>query len=226
MHRTHTGSDSSVPAGHSGNISSPPYSSHYASTRGSASWRPPRTTPYARARGRGGRVNTTHRNRVLIMNAATDTTSSTDHNSNTERHVSQESGNKDSIDRSAGWVSKRDRHMQLINTSIYDKEKLLRKKAMNETLRHKAMREEQREKARITRHLQSINSHSTKSNAMSSSTRPATHEIMINGLRFQIMRGGSKLSRIFGKWCEDALSTMGLTFYRHFEFRAFYSKTS
>lgn len=226
MHRTHTGSDSSVPPGHSENIPSPPFSSHYASSRGSGSWRPPRTTPYARARGRGGRVNTTHRNRVLIMNNPTSTNPNTDRNTNNEWKGSQESGNKDSSGRSAGWVSKRDRHMQLINTSIYDKEKVLRKKAMNETLRHKAMQEEQREKARITRHLQSINGHSTESNAMSSSTRPATHEITINGLRFQIMGGGSKLSRILGKRCENALSAMGLIFYRRFQFHTSYSKKS
>lgn len=199
MHRTHASSDSSVPPGLPANTPPPPYSSHYTTSRGSASWRPPRTTPYARARGRGGRVNNTHRNRVLILNNPTDTTLSTDHSTNTERHVSPESGNKDSASRSASWVSKRDRHMQLINTSIYDKEKLLRKKAIDETLRHKAMQEEQREKARITRHLQSTNSYSTKSNAMSFSSGPAKREITINGLRFQIMGGGNKLSRISGK---------------------------
>ncbi|KAG6999325.1 hypothetical protein G7Y79_00036g072810 [Physcia stellaris] len=59
------------------------------------------------------------------MNNPTSTNPNTDRNTNNEWKGSQESGNKDSSGRSAGWVSKRDRHMQLINTSIYDKEKVL-----------------------------------------------------------------------------------------------------
>ena len=83
--------------------------------------------------------------------------------------------------------------MQLINTSVYDKDTQIRMKGMNETLRQKALREEQREKARIAEYLHSVDSGSGKG------TAPLNYETSISGLRFRVLNGGSKLSRIFGK---------------------------
>ena len=105
----------------------------------------------------------------------------------------RETGNEDSASGTTSWISKRDRHMQLINTSIYDKETQLRMKGISETLRQKALREEQREKARIAKYLHSVDSGSGKGSA------PLNYETSINGLRFRVLNGGSKLSRIFGK---------------------------
>ena len=116
--------------------------------------------------------------------------------------------------------------MQLINTSIYDKERQLRKQAMNETVRQKALEEEHREKARIAKHLQSINKYPGKSAAVPTSTGLVNYEILINGVRFRVMNGGSKLSRILGRTSVNTISSASLTNRRCFEFRAFYSKAS
>ena len=92
------------------------------------------------------------------------------------------------------WVTKHDRHMQLINTSIYDKDTQTRQKAIEETRRQKVLRRDQREKLKIERHLKGLASKSGKAVAT-----PAVHEIVINGLRFHVLDGGSKLARILGK---------------------------
>lgn len=143
------------------------------------------------------------RNRTLVLNAPTESTQSTAPETNTGSPMSKDSGGMDSQNESANWVSKCDRHMQLINTAVYDKEKQLRKKAINETLRQRALQEEQQEKAIIAKHLQSINHHAGRPNAVHPSINPNKYEITIDGLRFRVMNGGSKLSRILGKVMQD-----------------------
>lgn len=93
-----------------------------------------------------------------------------------------------------GWVTKRDRHMQLINTSVYDKETLARNKAIEETRKQKSLRRDQREKQKIERHVNALPSHAGRG-----ASTAAVHEIAINGLRFQIIDAGSKLARIRGE---------------------------
>lgn len=93
------------------------------------------------------------------------------------------------------WVSKRDRHMQLINSTIYDKDTENRDKAMRETRRKKAFQAQHIEKAKIQRHLQALN-HDQPSD--SSSLAPTAHKVYIKGLSFVVEDGGSKLLRIPG----------------------------
>ena len=171
-------------------------------------------------------MSSTHRNRVLILNNSTDTIQTTDSQSSPASPATREGNSKEAVKGSASWVSKRDRHMQLINTSIYDKEKQFRRRAMNETVCKKALAEENREKARIAKHLQSINNYPGKSAAVPASTGLVNYEILINGVRFRVMNGGSKLSRIFGRASVNILSSMRLTHRRCFRFSAIYPKTS
>ena len=209
MHRTATNSQSlDQPAYNQATTSSSLNGSRQSAFRGSTSWRLPRSTPYARARGRGGRMSSTHRNRVLILNNPTDPTQNTDSQSSPGLPSTYEGSSKEGANGSASWVSKRDRHMQLINSSIYDKEKQLRRKAMNETVRKKGLAEEFREKARIAKHLHLINNHQGKSAAIPTSLGPVNYEILIDGVRFRVMNGGSKLSRILGR---TSLSTISST---------------
>ena len=155
--------------------------------------------PYSRGRGQTGKIMANpHRNRTLVLNNALgtslpsaeghspkSTTASTKAvHTEDEEPLPQQSTN--------GWVTKRDRHMQLINSSVYDKETQARRRAMEETRRQKAIKKDQREKQKIERHL----------NALTSRTGPATnviHEVLINGLSFQVADGGSKLLRIRGE---------------------------
>ncbi|KAL8795593.1 MAG: hypothetical protein Q9195_002014 [Heterodermia aff. obscurata] len=179
MHKTITTSQSlDQPSYSQATTPSSLYSGRQLAPRGSTSWKLPRSTPYPRARGRGGRMSSTHRNRVLILNNPTDPIQNIDSQSSPGIPETKEGSSKEGASGSASWVSKLDRHMQLINTSIYDKEKQLRRKAMNETVRKKALAEEHREKARIAKHLQSINNYPGKSTAVPTST----------GLMFQIQR--------------------------------------
>ena len=87
---------------------------------------------------------------------------------------------------SSGWVAKRDRHFQLINSSIYDKEVQARTRAIARTREEKLLRKEAREKQKFNRYLQDAHGHST-------------HEIEVGGERFRVTAGGSKLVRLSGE---------------------------
>jgi len=93
--------------------------------------------------------------------------------------------------------------MQLINSTIYDKQAQSRNKAIEETRQQKVARRNQREKQKIQRHLQSIVRPSGY--AMAS---PSVHEITIHGLRFHVLDGGSKLARIRGNVSAFSISLL------------------
>lgn len=97
------------------------------------------------------------------------------------------------------WISKRDRHMQLINSSIFDKETNLRVKAIDKTRHEKIVRRDQREKLRFSKHL-------SKMAAIVPFTAPrlrndnfVAYEVIVDNIRFQVQKGGSKLFRDQGK---------------------------
>ena len=157
---------------------------------------------HGRGRGRIGKIlPNPHRNRTLVLNKKAQVSSPA-----TEDLVSGSAQPpKDTIEigipegsespqTAKGWVTKRDRHMQLINSSIYDKEAQTRNKAMEETRKQKIARRNQREKQKIERHLKAMTPHFGLDIAV-----PTVHEITINGLRFQVLHGGGKLARIRGK---------------------------
>lgn len=136
-----------------------------------------------------------HRNRTLVLNNKTDAraqdnggvTPDTRHsNPNAINSVSSEQSQSTN-----GWVTKRDRHMQLINTSIYDKETQIRNKAIEETRKQKALQKNRREKHKVQMYLEALAPHKGHSAATA-----MLHEVTMNGLRFQVLDGGSKLARI------------------------------
>lgn len=91
--------------------------------------------------------------------------------------------------------------MQLINTSIYDKETQSRAKAMEETRKIKAQQRDEREKLKISNHLHRLASQSTYpngSNQMVAATA-TSHEVTVNGTRFRVTNGGSRLVRVSGR---------------------------
>jgi len=149
-----------------------------------------------------GRINKAHRHRTLVLNntgqcrpsarAGQQPATSVAAKSMVPEHAppATESGLPPT-----SWVSKRDRHMQLINTAIYDKDTENRDKAMRETRRQNAFQERDIEKAKVQKHLQASN-YGQPSN--SSSIAPTTHKVYINGLSFIVKNGGSKLLRARG----------------------------
>lgn len=94
---------------------------------------------------------------------------------------------------SNGWVAKRDRHMQLINSAVYDKEKQARAKAMEETRKLKEQRRAEREQTKVLRYAQAAGTGAT----VSTIAQPAAaHQILVNDIPFKITHGGSKLVRV------------------------------
>lgn len=173
-----------------------------------APWQSARGASYGRGRGRVGKpVVNPHRNRTLVLNNAATAYGPTDGNINLDPHQvdtvpvkAASSEGSETLQSAQGWVTKRDRHMQLINTAIFDKETQTRNKAIEETRKQKALRRDQREKQKIERHL--------KAHVAYSAATPAVHEITVNGLRFHVLDGGSKLARIRGKISEENHSTL------------------
>lgn len=137
-----------------------------------------------------------HRHRTLILNNTPGYSNPATGNlaSNPAQNKDTNPDQSEPLQAANGWVTKRDRHMQLINSSIYDKETQVRHKAIEETRKQKAARKDQREMQKLERHLKTLTPDHSKSVAV-----PTIHEITINGLRFHVLNGGSKLARIRGE---------------------------
>ena len=138
-----------------------------------------------------------HRNRSLVISTPTSSSVTEDEATPDKATASapdaKSSRTRDSMASQAGWVSKRDRHMQLINSAVYDKEVESRNKAIESTRQKRILRRDHREKQKIMKHLQA------SSDGTGSSKTTASHHLMVNGLRFQVCNGGSKLIREKGE---------------------------
>lgn len=158
----------------------------------------PRGSPYNR--GRAGRVAPQgHRNRTLVLNG---TTSKATGAGEMTANKSDEDNPGQFMEQKSGWITKRDRHMQLINSSVFDKETQARSKAIEETRRQKAQQRDQREKLKIEKHLQFLSAAEQPSASWPTTPKSMLHELIINGIHFQVVDGGSKLSRVAGKTIE------------------------
>ena len=141
-------------------------------------WRPRRIAPYPHKRGRGGRVAPiSHRHRSLVLNNKTSQPSG-------PINENEQSGQKE------GYITKHDRHMQLINTSIYDQKTQQRNKAIQETRQQKFINGDQQETQKVQQHI-----HANASRAAN-----GLHHIIINGIQYSVINGGTKLERVRGKF--------------------------
>jgi hypothetical protein len=97
-----------------------------------------------------------------------------------------------------GWVSKSDRHLQLINASIFENHSQNRAKAMEETRKQRLKQKDAREKARFNKHLYRM--HGNSDNVTGGlSHSPQNYEIFVHGVRFLVAKNGSKLVKIQGE---------------------------
>ncbi|KAM4059032.1 zinc finger c-x8-C-x5-C-x3-H type (and similar) domain-containing protein [Hirsutella rhossiliensis] len=165
------------------------------------------SAPYPRAGYRGGRPPVAHRHRTLQLS--------------TPRSGSESGGASDSAPSgNRNWVSRTDRHRQLINADIYEKEVQSRTKAIEETRQRKLRLQKSGEKARfnafLRRQANPPNPSAVPTNAGIGAGR---NEILIDGMRFRVVDGGKKLVKAM----EDIHSTpstpksaivAGVTFYR------------
>ena len=151
-------------------------------------WAPYRGRPHAR------RPIAPHRNRTLILNSSPP---SGPPQSSTSSPGPSSDNDGDPRAPSSGWVAKRDRHMQLINSAIYDKETQARTKALEETRKLKAQKKAQTEEAKVLRFAQGLGAQYPPSSVASHpvATPSANYQIFLNDVPFRIVRGGSKLIR-------------------------------
>ncbi|PGH26794.1 hypothetical protein AJ80_01560 [Polytolypa hystricis UAMH7299] len=180
LHKSQNGAPSHSSRGGHG---AAPYSTQTIHSRSHTGW-----APY-RGRGRPARrAMAPHRHRTLILN------SQTPQSENTSGFTSADASNDETSESKPttqnGWVAKRDRHMQLINSAIYDKEAPARTKAIEETRKLKAQKKTEREEAKVLRHAQGAGRH------YPTSTPGGSYQILIQGIPFQVAKGGSKLIKI------------------------------
>ncbi|KAL9086672.1 MAG: hypothetical protein Q9165_006991 [Trypethelium subeluteriae] len=163
-----------------------PNSAEHPQIRGGGSqWVPQRGTPYGIPRPRAGRYQASHRNRTLVLNNP----GSAPIPSIAEPASDQIEPNSQGGDAS-GWVTKRDRHNQLINTAVFEQKNQERMQAMKETAEKKQIERNARQQEKVMKHFAAEQA-PTKSAVLN-------HEVDVDNIRFRVSSDGSKLVRIDG----------------------------
>ncbi|KAH9908727.1 hypothetical protein F4778DRAFT_718444 [Xylariomycetidae sp. FL2044] len=146
-----------------------------------------RPAPYSRGAYRGGRVRSipTYRHKSLVLNGQPRTPTSP-----------QESSDEQINAAGSSWVAKNDRHLQLINSSVYEKESQQRASAIEQTARRKQYHQNHREKLKLMNTFRQGNGSFSSFSTHDPST--PRHEIEIDGVRFQVVQQGSKLIKAPG----------------------------
>ena len=207
-HKNTEAEDVSFPHYAPGTTTQPPTSEHYQELNNKVyghgrggrgrgynpqSWTYQRGSPYGTYRGRGDATRPQpHRHRSLVLNAPGQEQQSHPSVAAAPQH------DHDTGSEAPGWVTKRDRHMQLINNSVYAQKTQERTQAIEETRQHRQKAREAREKAKLQSHLHALSEqiHPSTHNTPA----PATpHQIVIHDIRFLITDGGSKLIKVKGE---------------------------
>ncbi len=137
-----------------------------------------------------------HRHRTLILNGASQPNKPSDVDSGAASDAS-----------SGSWVSRSDRHLQIINSSVYEKESQARARAIEQTRRQKQALKDDREKAKLINHLNRIRNSTTFGTANPhAESSPNKYEVSIQGIRFVVAKNGSKLIKVPGACGQQALS--------------------
>ncbi|KAJ4220088.1 hypothetical protein NW759_007714 [Fusarium solani] len=157
------------------------------------------SSPYPARSHRVARPPAAHHHRTLQLNAA---------NSPSSRSASS------GAETPPGWVSKTDRHRQLINANVYEKETQNRAKAIEQTRQRKISGHRQREKAQFDEFMKHK---ASASNAQTNST--GRNELSVEGIQFRVVDGGKKLVKVsdapnnFSRTPKSAIIA-GVKFYR------------
>jgi hypothetical protein len=162
----------------------------------SLGWRPNRSIHSSRSYSRGTRAKV-HRHRTLVLNGNTPPPP----NPATEEPGGENLENATSSTTAQGWVTKTDRHLQLINTSIFEKDSQNRAKAIEETRKQKLKQRNERERARFNKHLYRMGGNTDADPGVQPRSTDLTenYEISVQGIRFRVAKNGSKLVKVPGK---------------------------
>ncbi|KAK7754074.1 hypothetical protein SLS62_003920 [Diatrype stigma] len=143
-----------------------------------------RPAPYPSAGYRGPARNR-YRNKTLVLNG--------------------QPGSSQSVDASAAanpsnpsWVAKTDRHMQLINSAVYEKEAQSRSNAIEQTHRHRQLQKDNREKAKFVNYARQHAINATAPPSVPGSGPVPRFEITVDGIPFQVLKAGNKLVKLPG----------------------------
>ncbi|CAK7564022.1 MAG: hypothetical protein SEPTF4163_001905 [Sporothrix epigloea] len=150
----------------------------------------------ARGRGGGYRVQkpAAHRHRTLVLSGS----------GAFGRPDAADSGDSPaaSTDKSSSaWVARTDRHRQLINADVYEKDAQLRARAIEHTRVQNLQKRDARERAKLQSHLSYLARGSRltgSSSAAGANTMYSTHQIVIDGISFVVAKNGSKLVKVSG----------------------------
>ncbi|KAM0305620.1 hypothetical protein HYE67_008444 [Fusarium culmorum] len=138
------------------------------------------SSPYPARHNRIGRPPAAHQHKTLHLNADS---------SNASRSASS------GAETPPGWVSRNDRHRQLINANVYERDTQNRAKAIEQTHQNKINGYRQREKTQFNEFLKH------QAGASSAQTNPAgQNELTVQGVQFRVMDGGKKLVKIPGMY--------------------------
>ncbi|KAI1495860.1 hypothetical protein F5X99DRAFT_402213 [Biscogniauxia marginata] len=143
-----------------------------------------RVAPYPHTSYRGGRGRSAlYRNKTLVLNgqnrpASLDESAPSDPNT-------------------PSWITKNDRHLQLINSSVYEKETKQRTNAIEETHRQQKLQRNTREKERFMNSIRQGGG-GRVIGVPSTPTSTSPYEITVDGIRFQVVQQGNKLIKVPG----------------------------
>jgi hypothetical protein len=150
----------------------------------STSWQSSRGSynPRGSARGGRGRAGRLHHHRTLVLNNNTPANTVADNQKNM----------KPATQPSSAWVTKNDRHLQLINTTVYEKESQQRAKAIEETRQQKLKLRDEREKRKFASRLQQAGHNSSTSKNINGTI------VDIEGIPFRVTKNGDRLMKVAG----------------------------
>ncbi|KAI2636917.1 hypothetical protein GGS26DRAFT_546505 [Hypomontagnella submonticulosa] len=147
-----------------------------------------RAAPYPRGVHRGGRGRgAPFRNRTLVLNGQSRSTTDT-----------TEKADEPSDPATPSWVTRTDRHMQLINSSVFERETQQRANAMNQTHRQ---RQAQRSNLEKIAFMNTVAQNAARGNASGFPNTPTSapaYELVVDGIRFYVVQKGSKLVKAPG----------------------------
>jgi hypothetical protein len=135
-----------------------------------------------------------YRNRTLILNGGAQQNQPGDADSGATSDAS-----------SSSWVTKNDRHLQLINSDVYKKDAQARTAALEQSRRQKIALRDRQERAKLISHLNRM----VNSGGFGAANQQAAadkYEIAVQGVRFVVAKNGSKLVKVPGasRPCADA----------------------
>jgi len=109
----------------------------------------------------------------------------------------------------SGFIARNDRHRQLINANVYEKDTQNRAKAMEATRKKKAEGHRSGERHRFNEYLARQNFSARATTSGDANPSAPSNELTIEGVRFRVLDGGKKLSRVPGQLKNETWSSHG-----------------